>query len=270
MKKTTVFSVMAMAAIGAMVTIVPPSCSKKDNGNPQTPPTDTTPTTPPDTTPVTPDPAKEYGELPGGIKGTDFHIIYMDAVSAAAIAEYTTVPVMMRDYQVWDATYNWNKATSGPNAFGEDEGWVSWVVADIGAGWSGGAIMIKPEEGFETAPDLSGIDNTYTLHLAIKSPSSQPTAGHVITFVSESGKPGEVKLYFGPEEGVFDGATFISDYAHDGVWHHFEVPASHFLDNGLLWTGPIAEERSILVFLSGETAGNELNLDAVFFYKKVE
>ncbi len=79
--------------------------------------------------------------------------------------------------------------------------------------------------------------------------------------------PSEVKYVVGPNE-----------YAHDGEWHHFEIPVSELKANGYYWRSTTADykARYLLSFAyAGTDKGGgefvpmlELNLDAIFFYKK--
>jgi DNA-binding transcriptional regulator of glucitol operon len=220
--------------------------------------------------------------LPDSIKnGSDFYVIYMDAVSEAFLGAKVQEKILFRDYDIWPDGQTLIVGTrSGENAWGVSARWVALDVAAgaVSTGWNGGAIVAKLNE-FNNVPDLTAVTNNpgdYYFHFAIKSPVGQPSAGWILTFYSD-GASGEsaVKYYVGPDTEVVSvrGLPWLGDYAHDGQWHHFEIPVSELRARGYVWNGPLSDPQNGRVYLLGfqdpmNVAGTELNLDAVFFYKK--
>jgi hypothetical protein len=65
-------------------------------------------------------------------------------------------------------------------------------------------------------------------------------------------------------------AVFLGNYEHNGEWQHFEIPFSQLVLRGYEWGRPFADSvQYLLGFQSpANVARTELNLDAIFFYKK--
>ncbi len=226
-------------------------------------------------TPDTPDnpgpgPVDPTSVLPDSIKnGSDFYCIYLGDVETGELGSKVVVPTMFRDYDIWPAGESLAFAERlGINAFGCPEGWTSFDHNSWAEAWNGGGFIAVLDE-FGEIPDLSALDGSYTFHFAIKSPTNQTTAGTILIFYSQGQ---EVKYYFGPQNQAPSDATYGGNYPHDGEWHHFEIPVSELMAQGYLWTGPLSDEggRAYLLGFMGEPhmPGTQLDLDAIFFYKK--
>ncbi|MDR2362775.1 MAG: hypothetical protein LBD91_08630 [Prevotellaceae bacterium] len=221
-------------------------------------------------TPDIPIPANLHESL----KGTDYYIIYLDDVSFEALGGNlpgTRVKQNLRPDDIVNTLYDWiTEGTglltyepgtpNGPNAYGEPSGYLAWVVSTHG--WSGG--------GFQLTADVSEIANNpadYHFHFAIKSPTNQPNAGYQLNFGWPNvPRDGEIKIYAGPPAQAPTSAVWVQDYPHDGEWHHFDIPMSTISDGGWVW--PYSGIGYLPSFSSGGVVGTELNLDAIFFYKK--
>jgi hypothetical protein len=258
MRMKNYFQVLAVAA-GMVVATAPLNSCDGDNGDENT------------------DNEEEVVEgsstLPDSIKkGSDFYIIFMDEASAD-LGDKVKEPIMLRDYDVWEFGETLEAGESqGVNSWGAPAEYISWIVTGT-AGWNGGAIVAKLEE-FETPPDLSPImDDDFYFHFAIKSPTNQRSAGVTLIFYSEGT---DVKYYYGPMNGKPDDAVYGSNYTHDGEWYHFEIPVSKLAEEGYSWSEPLNMKgsytegrRYLLGYMSTpHMEGAELNLDAIFFYKK--
>jgi hypothetical protein len=191
------------------------------------------------------------------LKGSDYYLIQVDGETTGQLEGRITQNYYInnetRNLYIWaegNLTYAAG-ASEGPNAYGVPGAYISFVVLPE-KGWSGGGFHYDNV-------DFSGITRDYYFHIALKSPTNQPEIGHTFTFWSQGAT---VYLYFGPDATNND---YVANYAHDGEWHHFDVPMSKFLDVGYLWTGPA---NAIIGFASGGIGGTELNMDAIFFYKK--
>ncbi|MDR0711138.1 MAG: hypothetical protein LBF67_02165 [Prevotellaceae bacterium] len=208
--------------------------------------------------------------LPDSIKnGSDFYIIFLDEASAD-LGDKVKEPIMLRDYDVWPTGETLEAGESlGVNSWGAPEEYITWVVSG-GLGWNGGGIIAVLDE-FETIPDLSPImEDGFYFHFAIKSPSNQTNVGWTLIFYSEAADA--VEYYFGPMSGKPADVLYGGNYAHDGEWHHFEIPVSELAAEGYSWSEPLSDpggRRYLLGYQNpSHTLGAELNLDALFFYKK--
>ncbi len=159
---------------------------------------------------------------------------------------------------VWDQTYIAGDG-EGINSLG-NFGYTSLTVSTIG--WSGMGYCVKAEsvatagkpfvdllEAIKANPDQ------YALHFAIKSTDNQ---AHTIYFLGTD----KTKFVLGTP---FDGGVSIGDFKRDGAWHDFDIEMSD-------WASALANVdapyTNYFVVLSGGTTGTQLNLDAVYFYKK--
>ena len=204
--------------------------------------------------------------------GSDFYIIYMDAESEAILETKVKEKSMLREIWPMDETMEEVERT-GENAWGVSATWVALDVAEgaTDIGWNGGAIVAGPEDG--KALDLTAITNNpndYYFHFAIKSPVDQPAAGWTLILYSDGDSGDTVKYYIGPDTVKSAlGLPRLGDYAHDGQWHHFEIPVSQLVSKGYKWNGTVDARQYLLGFQSpANIPGTQLNLDAIFFYKK--
>ena len=207
--------------------------------------------------------------LPDSIKnGSDFYIIFLDEASAD-LGDKVKEPMMLRDYDVWNAGETLEAGESlGVNSWGAPEEYITWVVAG-NLGWNGGGIIAVLDQ-FETTPDLSPImEDGFYFHFAIKSPSNLANVGWTIIFYSEGP---DLPYYFGPSGSKPANVRYGGNYAHDGEWQHFEIPVSQLAAEGYSWSEPLSNSggRRYLIGYQNpsHTLGAELNLDALFFYKK--
>lgn len=241
----------AIAAMAAMLI----ACGEKDD--------DTNKPTP------GPGPNPDINEtnLPECLKGSDYYPIVMDAVTFGSIESKVVADLRVDDFNthlwIWESTYVAGTST-GPNYFGEVEGWVALQVGSVG--WSGAGFCCYDPAKLSKLADITANPADYVLHLAMK---SQDAATHEFVFYSDSGA--EAKLAV-DVDGVYG-------YARDGEWHAIEVPMTYFTNNGLLWTSALGAGsvpgnnvdvipqggHNVMAVLSG--ASGALNLDACFIYK---
>lgn len=200
------------------------------------------------------------------VKGSQIWPIVLDATTYETCASK-----VVADFRVDDNVNNlfvWPDGTSyqagegkGVNFFGNNEGYVSLVVA-APAGWSGfginiGAANIDKMKALRDAIVASPDD--FYLHLAIKATTN---GNHQFyTF-------GDAVSSFAIGTATIEKGDVIGDFTRDGAWYEFDVPMAKFanaiaginIENG--------SGRDILSCLSGKQVGSQLNLDAVYFYKK--
>ena len=209
------------------------------------------------------------GDNPGGttsaVKGSEVWPIIMDAVNYEA-----NKSKMKADFRVDDTNnflYVWADGETyvtgdgaGKNFFGNNEGYVSLTVA-APAGWSGcgfflGATSAAAAEELRKAIVASPDD--YYLHLAMKATT---TGSHQFyTFADKS-------TSFAIGTATIEQGAVIGDFTRDGSWAEFDVPMSQF---ATALASPIFKTSGDNIFcaLSGAQVGSQLNLDAVYFYKK--
>lgn len=204
------------------------------------------------------------------LKGSDYYLFVMDAVTSESIKNKVVADLRTDDYNthlwVWENTYLGGTST-GPNFFGEVEGWVALEVGTVG--WSGAAFCTYNPAVLDKLPAITSAPADYVLHLAMK---SQDAAVHELVMYPAGG--GEAKVSIG-----VPGGESPYSFARDGEWHEIEIPMTAFTNNGLIWNSsqwagatpgdnvtviPVGGFNT-LAFLSG--GFGSVNLDACFIYK---
>ena len=208
------------------------------------------------------------GDNPGGttssVKGSEVWPIVMDAVTFDANAGK-----IKGDFRVDDTNnflYIWASGETyiagdgaGKNFYGNNEGYVSLTVA-APAGWSGcgfclGATASATAEELRKAIVASPDD--YYLHLAMKATTTGNHQFYTFNDASTS---------FAVGTATIEAGAVIGDFTRDGSWAEFDVPMSQFATALASLTFPA--NGNIFCVLSGGQVGSQLNLDAVYFYKK--
>lgn len=240
MKKQTL-SLFLIAAL--FVAFTTTSCSKKDDTKKE----------------ETEEPG---GEEPGGattaaaLKGSDYYLIALDETSGGKIkskikGDFRTDDLNMFLY-VWENTYSAG-SSSGPNSFGEVEGWTSLVVGSVG--WSGCGYSPAATNTVK----LDALTDDFVLRFAMK---SKDNASHQIGLFDGTNT---AKITIGAT--AFEGDAPYKNFARDGEWHEFEIPMSVLKDKGLRYTSAGFNSGNLFSILSGPVAGTTLDIDGIFFYK---
>ena len=213
------------------------------------------------------------GDNPGGdnpgttasVKGSEVWPIIMDAVTYEA-----NKSKMKGDFRVDDTNnflYIWASGETygkgdgaGKNFFGNNEGYVSLTVA-APAGWSGcgfclGATSAAAAEELRKAIVASPDD--YYLHFAMKATT---TGNHQFYTFNDA------TTSFAVGTATIEKGEVIGDFTRDGSWAEFDVPMSKFA-TALASINFLNTDGNIFCVLSGGQVGSQLNLDAVYFYKK--
>lgn len=154
----------------------------------------------------------------------------------------------------WDNTCKAN-STSDANSFGVMEPYMSWTQTD--KGWFGLGYNVA---GSAEPLNLSGINDDYYLHLAVKSTYQ----GSILFTVTDvMGKSGNIVL---GKEAYHDHAP-LADFARDGKWHNVEIPV-HLLNanDGLNFTRSTNYTGNIFSVLMSGGEGATVDYDAVFFH----
>lgn len=199
------------------------------------------------------------------VKGSQIWPIVLDGVTYETCASKVVADFRIDDTNnflyVWASgeTYDAGEGT-GVNFFGNNEGYVSLIVK-APEGWSGcgfnvGAANISKMKELRDAIVASPDD--FYLHLAMKATT---TGNHQFyTFAEKAAS-------FAVGTATIEAGAVIGDFTRDGAWHEFDVPMAQFA--AALSKVDIKDAGcDIFSCLSGAQAGSQLNLDAVYFYKK--
>ncbi len=199
------------------------------------------------------------------VKGSQIWPIVMDATTAEKVQSKIVGDFRIDDTNnflyIWSAgeTYVAGEGT-GLNFFGNSDGYVSLQVAP-NTTWSGcgffiGATAVKAAETLRQA--IVADPDNYYLHIGIKA----TTQGNhqLYTF-------GTAETSFAIGTATIEKGAVIGDFTRNGAWYEFDVPMAQFA-TALSKASLKADGDNILCALSGGNAGSQLNLDAVYFYKK--
>ena len=192
-------------------------------------------------------------------KGSDYVLVSTGATFAGKVAD---AGKLKANYNVDNTNYNFNlwegtmtaSTPSGVNSFGFDEDYSCVKVTGTG-GWSGAGYAPA------ASTDMSMVDDTYCLHFSMKSTQDAP-------FAIVVGEKAHFTIGSAPFADGNNLYATIGNIYRDGEWYSFDIPMSEikkygtpaFLKNGA-YTG------NFLSVLAGGTAGVEVNIDGVFFYK---
>ena len=165
---------------------------------------------------------------------------------------------------VWDGTYIINENPIGSNFHGNNDSYLALLVGY--SDWAGCGYTLTatdPDKSWEDAEalraDIVANPNDYYLHMAIKSTDEASHCFYI--FGSEA-----TKFVIG-STSVYD-APIYENFARNGNWTEFDIPMSRFAT--ALSTITCAPGVNIFAALSENIAGAQLNLDAVYFYKKTD
>lgn len=203
------------------------------------------------------------GQSGASVKGSQFWPVIMDGVTLEANKSKMVASFQPNDVDqflyVWDQTYEGGSAT-GKNFSGNTEGYTALVVTSVG--WAGcGFCLTADGEGWKAAAALKdaivAAPDDYFLHLAIKSTDN---GSHCFYFMGSEA----TKFVLG-KTSVYDGPIY-EDFARDGSWAEFDIPMSKYAS--ALANAKVEAGVNVFVALTEGTQGLQLNLDAVYFYKK--
>ena len=200
------------------------------------------------------------------LKGSQFWPIAIDGATADANASKLVADFRPDDIgkflYVWDATYVANDNPTGLNFHGNTEGFTALTVSTLG--WAGCGYCLTESDGgktWEAAEALRAAivanPDDYYLHIALKSTDKASHCFYI--FGSEA-----TKFVIG-STAVYDGPLY-EDFTRNGEWAEFNIPMSRFAT--ALATTTCVAGVNVFVALTEGTAGAQLNMDAVYFYKK--
>lgn len=211
---------------------------------------------------------KKKGGEGAVVKGSQIWPIILDGTTYEANASKVVASFQPNDVDqflyIWPSgdSYTGVEAT-GLNFYGNGDGYTALAVASLG--WSGaGFCLTEAGNGWEAAKALKDAivanPDQYFLHLAIKSTDNY---SHCFYFM---GAEAGTKFGIGPT-AVYDApAATLQDFPRDGAWHEFDIPMSAYA--GALANQAVEAGVNVFCMLSEGVQGAQLNLDAVYFYKK--
>ncbi len=161
---------------------------------------------------------------------------------------------------VWAAgeTYAQGEGT-GLNYYGHD-GYTSLIVVAPDS-WSGCGFCMVDSVAAAPMKDLVAAINAepdkYFLHLGMKATTQGNHQFYIFNDAATS---------FAIGTKTIEAGEVFGDFTRDGSWAGFDIPMTMFTT--YLSTYEPAAGHNIFCVLSGDSRGSQLNMDAVFFYKK--
>ena len=208
--------------------------------------------------------SKKGGEQGGGsLKGSQFWPIILDGTTLEANQAKMVASFQPNDVDqflyVWEETYAGGQAT-GLNFHGNSDGYTALTVTS--KGWAGmGFCLTADGNGWQAAEALRAAivanPDDYFLHIAIKATDNGSHCFYIMGNEATKFVLGATAVYDGP---------IYSNFERDGSWAEFDIPMSKYAS--ALAATPVAAGVNVFVALTEGTAGLQLNLDAVYFYKK--
>lgn len=199
------------------------------------------------------------------LNGSEYYVFQLDGISSEKIADKIVADFRVDDatrfLYIWENTYAAGDAT-GKNFYGEAEGWVSLNVTTVG--WSGFAYNCADLEALNKLAAIQANPQDYYLHIGIKSTSP---AAHLFFLDGAGGT--SAKFAIGGNF-VDNGTTYTNkaDFTRDGEWNEIEICMKDAMDAGLVYSDAFTAGINTFGALSGGVGGTNLQLDAVFIYKK--
>lgn len=209
------------------------------------------------------------GDAAEVLKGSDYFIIQMDALTRELIADKVVGDMSpdnepgSKNLYIWESTFTGGNSI-GTNYFGQAEGWISLIVGNVG--WSGAGYSVGPEYPDIDMTKLFENPEDYYFHIALK--SAQPSSSYLFIF---SDGVSEAKVCIGSQAYDDAGSIYAPyvDFPRDNEWHGIEIPVTHLNSLGLFFNEPISD-ANVLAWLAGGTAGTTFDMDAAFYYKKAK
>ena len=211
----------------------------------------------------------EADQTQGGgasLKGSQFWPIAIDGTTADANASKIVGDFRPDDVgkflYIWENTYAANENPTGLNFHGNTEGFTALTVGSVG--WSGCGYCLTESDAskaWEAAEALRAAivanPDDYFLHMAIKSTDNASHCFYVLGSEATKFVLGSTSQYDGP---------VYQNFTRNGEWAEFDIPMAQYA--AALSTTTCVAGVNVFVALSEGIAGAQLNLDAVYFYKK--
>ena len=197
--------------------------------------------------------------------GSDYVLIATGSTFANQVKDAGKVKA---DYNVDNSRYNFNlwentmtgATPTGTNSFGYNEEYSCVKVAG-GKGWSGAGYAPA------AATDMSMIDDSYWLHFSMKTTNEISKSAPYAIVIGENAHFTIGSAPFTDQDKKY---AVLGDFYRNGEWYSFDIPMTEIKKYGApaFW-GNSSYTGNFLSVLAGGTNGVEVNLDGVFFYKKI-
>ncbi|MDR0546002.1 MAG: T9SS type A sorting domain-containing protein [Dysgonamonadaceae bacterium] len=178
-----------------------------------------------------------------------------------------------RFMDIWSDTYYAGEA-SGKGSLDQIGNYLYFIANAIG--WGGGGFQLIPQAESNTLVDFTSINSNYRFHMAIKKtnpaacrinlygggkPDDNNPAG---PYVADDGK--RAQFVVGTGDHVYNDPALpnLTPNFVANTWQIIDIPVSQLQDMG--WNNRSAFKGYFFSYEFGSVAGNDLAIDAVFYY----
>ncbi len=165
------------------------------------------------------------------------------------------------NYYTWEGTMVGGHEDGVANSSGVYTGGISTWTSTTKLDWNGMGIASATEK------DLSMIDDSYYLHIALRSDAA---VGHIPVRVRFGAENSDAVLTF----GAYSKYPIFADFNRDGEWYAFDIPVAELKKYGKLWgkngNGKVKVGENLLCFYTMDTqyTGSSFSFDNIFFWNK--
>jgi hypothetical protein len=203
------------------------------------------------------------GETPASLTGSEYYPILLDGTSFQKIQSKVVADFRPNESEknlyIWSVGDTYIQGLGGGlNFYGNTEGYVSLTVANVG--WSGCGFNVPNAAVATMYNKIKDNLSDYYFHIAIKSTDN---ASHWFFLLDDKSS----SFVLGATAFNDNGTIYPvkTNFTRNGSWQEIEFPLS---DLRFTNYNASADKINILSALSGGVAGTQLNVDAIFIYKK--
>lgn len=191
-------------------------------------------------------------------KGVTSDGTYQETDLVKADRDYT----QSNNYYTWEGTMVGSHIDDVANSSGVYTGGISAWASTTALNWNGMGIASA------TKKDLSMIDDSYYLHIALRSDAA---VGHIPVRVRFGAEDSDAILTF----GAYSTHPIFADFNRDGEWYAYDIPVAELKKYGNLWgkgNGIVNVGDNLLCFYTMDTyyTGSSFSFDNIFFWKKAD
>ena len=182
---------------------------------------------------------------------------YPDDALVKADRDYT----QSNNYYPWEGTMVGELNPNLKNSTGIYTGGVTEWASTTVLNWNGMGIATG------TQKDLSMIDDSYYLHVSLRSSAA---VGHIPVRMAFGAADADAGLVF----GAYSKSPIFADFNRDGEWYSYDIPVAELKKYGKLWStsnnGKLNIDDNLICFYTMPTLydGSSFSFDNIFFWKK--
>lgn len=218
---------------------------------------------------------------------TNFHLIWLDegteqyyeitdriAQNLRIDGTYGTPNIGERFLDIWDNTYSAGEVAD-KGSLDQIGGYLYFIANSVG--WAGGGFQLIPQPGSTNMVDFTAITDNYRFHIAVKKTNPAPcrinlygggkpdTANPNGPYVADDAK--RAQFVVGVGDHVYNDPALpnLTPNFTAGQWQVIDIPVSQLKD--MNWNNRSSFKGYYFSYEFGNVSGNDLAIDAVFYYQ---